>query len=96
MECELIKGHGITGGGEICENCPYPDCIYIFDRKKKKPKWLARIERDNLIVKMSAKKTNKELSERFNLGERHIRRILERYRKISQLCERNFKDGELA
>lgn len=93
MDCNLMKGHGVMGGGKICENCPYPDCIGVFDRKRKKPKWIMNMQRNDLIVKMSSKgKTTSAIAERFNLDPRHIRRILARYGKISQLCEKEIRN----
>ena len=80
MECPLTKGKTLSYEREdclICLNCPYPRCIYDYERKRKKPEFLARIKRNELIVKMSEQGVlSPQLAERFGLNTRHIRRIL--------------------
>jgi hypothetical protein len=88
MDCELIKGKSEEKARQICLICPYPRCIFDLERKRRKPKWWERIQRNGLIVKMSVRMTTTELAKEFNLNPRHIRRIL----RQSRLLEARLKN----
>jgi DNA-binding NarL/FixJ family response regulator len=79
-----MKRHGITGGRDICLNCPYPKCAYDvrsqrdLDRIINKANSQERIEKRNrFILSMSAKgMLNTDIAKRFGIGRRHVRRIV--------------------
>jgi DNA-binding NarL/FixJ family response regulator len=84
VECELMKRHGITGGRDICLNCPYPKCAYDvrsqrdLDSSIRKMKFQERIEKRNrFILSMSAEgMLNTDIAQKFGICCRHVRRIV--------------------
>ena len=80
MECPLLKRQPQSDTEEdyqVCLNCPYPRCVYDYERKRREPKFFSKIRRNKTIVKMSDQgELAPDIAVRFGLTTRQVRRIL--------------------
>jgi len=84
MDCPFIKGkpeNDTEEDKEICRNCPYPECIHVFERSRGKSQASISAMKAlrNAKIKEQAKvRTIKELAEEFNLSRRTIQGITQK------------------
>jgi hypothetical protein len=79
-----MKNKGVMGGRNICLNCPYPKCVYDVRSKRDWEGILRQAERQKQLRKRNEVMremsdmgmTNRAIADKFGIGSRHVRRIL--------------------